>query len=56
MGLRTGVVLSLPFGNLLAGAAAQSWGPSLALAAYTVCAMLIMGLIFILVPKLRQFA
>jgi hypothetical protein len=47
MGIRTGVILSLPFGNLLAGAAAQSWGPSLALAVYTACAMLLMGLIFI---------
>lgn len=54
MGIRTGVVLSLPFGNLIAGAAAQSWGPSLALGAYTACAILFMGLIFILVPKLRQ--
>jgi predicted MFS family arabinose efflux permease len=56
MGIRTGVILSLPFGNLLAGAAAQSWGPSLALAAYTACAMLIMALIFIFMPKLRQLA
>lgn len=56
MGIRTGVVISLPFGNLLAGAAAQSWGPSLALASYTACAMLIMGLIFIFMPKLRQLA
>lgn len=56
MGIRTGVILSLPFGNLLAGAAAQSWGPSLALAVYTACAMLLMGLIFILMPKLRQLA
>ena len=54
MGIRTGVVLSLPFGNLIAGAAAQSWGPSLALGAYTACAILFMGLIFILMPKLRQ--
>jgi len=56
MGIRTGVILSLPFGNLLAGVAAQSWGPSLALAVYTACAMLLMGLIFILMPKLRQLA
>jgi MFS family permease len=54
MGIRTGVIISLPFGNLLAGAAAQSWGPSLALGAYAGCAMLIMGLIFMLMPKLRH--
>ncbi|MEI8401914.1 MAG: hypothetical protein WCG12_14015, partial [Alcaligenaceae bacterium] len=54
MGLRTGVVISLPFGNLLAGAAAQSWGPSLAMGAYTAAAVVLMTLIFILAPKLRK--
>lgn len=54
MGLRTGVVISLPFGNLLAGAAAQSWGPVFALGAYTASAALLMGLIFILASKLRH--
>ena len=54
MGLRTGVVISLPFGNLLAGAAAQSWGPSIAMGAYTATAVLLMTLIFILAPKLRK--
>jgi predicted MFS family arabinose efflux permease len=54
MGLRTGVVLSLPFGNLLAGTAAQSWGPSLALGAYTTCALVLMALVFILMPSLRK--
>jgi hypothetical protein len=54
MGLRTGVVISLPLGNLLAGAAAQSWGPSIAMAAYTTIAILLMTLIFIVVPKLRK--
>jgi predicted MFS family arabinose efflux permease len=54
MGLRTGVVISLPFGNLLAGAAAQSWGPSVAMGAYTATAVLLMTLIFILAPKVRK--
>jgi hypothetical protein len=54
MGLRTGVVISLPFGNLLAGAAAQSWGPSTAMGVYTAAAVLLMTLIFILAPKLRK--
>ncbi len=54
MGLRTGVVISLPFGNLLAGAAAQSWGPSIAMGAYTAAALVLMTLIFILTPKLRK--
>ena len=54
MGLRTGVVISLPLGNLLAGAAAQSWGPVFALGAYTASAALLMGLIFILASKLRH--
>jgi len=54
MGLRTGVVISLPFGNFLAGAAAQSWGPSLALGAYATISILLMAVIFLLVPKLRN--
>jgi len=54
MGLRTGVVISLPFGNLLAGAAAQSWGASTAMGVYTAAAVLLMTLIFILAPKLRK--
>lgn len=39
MGLRTGVVISLPFGNFLAGAAAERFGAPLALGAYAVSAM-----------------
>jgi predicted MFS family arabinose efflux permease len=54
MGLRTGVVISLPFGNYLAGAAAQGWGPSLALGIYAVSALVLMAAIFILAPKLRR--
>jgi MFS family permease len=54
MGLRTGVVISLPFGNFLGGAAAQSWGPSLALGAYATIAIVLLALIFLLAPKLRR--
>jgi Na+/melibiose symporter-like transporter len=54
MGLRTGVVISLPFGNFLAGAAAQSWGPPFALGLYSISAVGLMSLIFILAPKLRR--
>jgi len=54
MGLRTGVVISLPFGNFLVGAAAQSWGPSLALGAYATIAIVLMAMIFLFMPKLRR--
>jgi predicted MFS family arabinose efflux permease len=54
MGLRTGVVISLPFGNFLGGAAAESWGPSLALGAYATIAIVLLALIFLLAPKLRR--
>ncbi len=54
MGLRTGVVVSLPFGNLVAGAVAERFGVELALGAYGVCAAGLMLLIILKVPNLRK--
>jgi hypothetical protein len=54
MGLRTGVVISLPFGNFLAGAAAERFGAALAQGAYAASAMLIMLIIVLLVPSVRR--
>src|SRR5262249_50430523 len=42
MGLRTGVVVSLPFGNFLAGAAAERFGAPLAQGAYAASALFMM--------------
>ncbi len=54
MGLRTGVVIALPFGNFLAGAAAQHFGAPIAQGAYAVAAMLVMLAIVALAPHLRR--
>jgi MFS family permease len=54
MGLRTGVVIALPFGNFLAGAAAERFGAPLALGGYSACAVLIMAAIVLLAPKLHR--
>jgi predicted MFS family arabinose efflux permease len=54
MGLRTGVVISLPFGNFLAGAAAERFGAPMAMGAYAACAILIMLVIVLWVPSLRR--
>ena len=54
MGLRTGVVVSLPFGNLLAGAVAERFGAPLAQGAYAVIAMLLMLAIVARAPSLRR--
>jgi len=54
MGLRTGVVVALPFGNLLAGAAAERVGAPLAQGAYSAAAILLMLLIVLAVPALRR--
>ena len=50
MGLRTGVVVALPVGNLLAGAVAERLGAPLAQGAYAAAAILIMLGIVLLVP------
>jgi MFS family permease len=54
MGLRTGVVSSLPIGNLLAGAAAERFGAAMAQGAYAVVAIVVMLGIVLLVPSLRR--
>jgi MFS family permease len=54
MGLRAGVVTSLPIGNLLAGAAAERFGPALAQGAYAVIAILVMLVIVLLVPSVYR--
>lgn len=54
MGLRSGVVVSLPFGNFLAGAVAERLGAPIALGAYAVLAILLMLVIAARVPALRK--
>jgi MFS family permease len=54
MGLRTGVVATLPIGNLLAGAAAERFGAPLAQGAYALAAMLLMIAIVLAVPALYK--
>jgi MFS family permease len=54
MGLRTGVVISLPLGNFLGGALAEHFGAPLAQGAYAVSAMLAMLVVLMLVPNLRK--
>ena len=54
MGLRTGVVVSLPIGNFLAGAVAERFGAPIAQAAYALAAMLLMLWIVMMVPKLHR--
>jgi MFS family permease len=54
MGLRTGVVVSLPLGNFLAGAVAERLGAPLAQGAYAATAMLLMLAIVLLVPSVRK--
>jgi MFS family permease len=54
MGLRTGVVIGLPFGNFLAGAAAERFGAPLAQGAYAASAIFMMLAILLLMPSLRR--
>ncbi|MFT5175760.1 MAG: putative MFS family arabinose efflux permease, partial [Gammaproteobacteria bacterium] len=54
MGLRAGVVVSLPLGNFLAGAAAERFGAQLALGAYAAGAIVMMLGIALLVPSLYK--
>ena len=54
MGLRTGVVISLPVGNFLGGAVAEHFGVAFAQGTYAVAAMLAMLAILALVPSLRK--
>ncbi len=54
MGLRSGVVVSLPIGNFLAGAAAEHFGAPLAQGAYAACAIFMMLGIVLLAPRLYR--
>jgi MFS family permease len=54
MGLRSGVVVSLPFGNFLAGAVAERLGAPIALGAYALLAILLMLVIAARAPALRK--
>ena len=54
MGLRSGVVISLPLGNFLAGALAERFGAPMAQGAYAAGALVIMLAIVLLVPGLRK--
>ena len=54
MGLRSGVVISLPLGNFLAGAVAERYGVAVAQGAYAISAMVIMLAIVLMVPGLRR--
>jgi MFS family permease len=54
MGIRAGVVVSLPLGNLLAGAAAERVGAPWALGAYALAAIVMMAAIAMRVPGLRR--
>jgi len=54
MGLRTGVVISLPLGNFLAGALAENFGAPFAQGAYAAGAILVMLAIVLRVPSLRK--
>jgi len=54
MGLRTGVVATLPIGNLLAGLVAEHLGAPLAQGAYAVAALLLMVVIILRVPDLYR--
>jgi MFS family permease len=54
MGLRSGVVSSLPLGNLLAGAAAERIGPAWAQGAYAIAALVVMVGVVLKVPSLYR--
>jgi MFS family permease len=54
MGLRTGVIFSLPVGNLLAGAVAERFGAPIAQATYAILCILMMLAIVLWAPKLYK--
>lgn len=54
MGLRTGVIIALPVGNLVAGAIAEQYGAPLAQGGYAVAAAVLMLAIVVRVPGLRR--
>lgn len=54
MGLRTGVVIALPVGNVLAGAVAERFGAPMAQGVYAAGAIVLMVVIVLLAPRLRR--
>ena len=54
MGLRTGVIVTLPIGNLIAGAVAEHFGAPIAQGAYAVIAILVMVAIVVAAPGLYR--
>jgi predicted MFS family arabinose efflux permease len=54
MGLRTGVIASLPLGNLVAGALAERFGAPIAQGAYAITAILVMLAIVAWAPSLYR--
>lgn len=54
MGLRTGVIITLPVGNLVAGAIAERLGPPIAQGGYAVAAAILMLVILFRMPALRR--
>jgi MFS family permease len=54
MGLRTGVIITLPVGNIVAGALAERFSAPLAQGAYAVAAALLMLVVLLRVPSLRR--
>ena len=54
MGLRTGVVISLPLGNFLAGALAERSGAPMAQGIYAVVALIIILVVVMRAPALRK--
>jgi MFS family permease len=54
MGIRAGVVVSLPIGNFLGGAVAERFGAPLAQGAYGIASLLVMIAIVAIVPELKR--
>jgi hypothetical protein len=54
MGLRTGVIISLPIGNLLAGGVAERFGAPVAQGLYAVAAIVVMIAIVLRVPTVYR--
>ncbi len=54
MGLRTGVIIALPIGNLVAGAIAERFSAPLAQGAYALAAAMLMLVVVFRMPSLRR--
>jgi sugar phosphate permease len=54
MGLRTGVIIALPIGNVVAGALTERFSAPLAQGGYAVAAALLMLIVLLRAPGLRR--